>query len=112
MRFGDRIQETTATTGTGTLTLAGAVTGFRAFSASFEDGDRVPYAIALGAQWEVGEGIYSAGTLTRENVLSSSNAGTLVDFSAGNKLVWVDVPAAAALAMGVALAFHNNNVPQ
>ena len=112
--YADRTQETTATTGTGTLTLAGAVSGYRAFTTSFADGDRVRYAIALGSEWEVGDGVFTASgtTLTRENVYSSSNSNALVNFSAGTKLVWSDLPAMAVMDLGLNLMFKNNAVPQ
>ncbi len=93
--YADRVQETSTTTGTGTLTLAGAVSAYRTFAAAFSDGTTVRYAIVGGTDWEVGEGVYSAGTLTRVTVFSSSNAGALVSFAAGAKTVWCDVPAAA-----------------
>lgn len=110
--YADRVQETTPTTGTGTLTLAGAVEGYRTFAAAFQDGERVRYTIALAAEWETGDGVYSAGTLTRENVFASSNAGALVVFSAGDKKVWCDLPAAAIADIGLALAIRSLFVPQ
>lgn len=113
-RYADRVQETTTTTGTGTITLAGAVTGYQAFSSAYSNGDRVSYAIVgSSTEWEVGEGTYSAGTLTRENVISSSaGAGTLVNFSAGTKSVWVDVPAVSIIDSGLSLAFSQHLVRQ
>ena len=112
--YADRVQETTTTTGTGTLTLAGAVAGFQAFSSALADGDRVRYTIALGTEWETGDGVFdSAGpTLTRENVFSSSNSGALVNFSAGSKLVWIDLPAQAIADIGLTIAFAALRVPQ
>lgn len=95
--YSDRVKETTSTTGTGTLTLAGAVTGFRAFSAAFADGDLVYYAVDSpgGSEWEVGLGTYtlSGTTLARTSVLGSSNSGALVSFSAGTKNVYSTIPA-------------------
>jgi hypothetical protein len=90
----DRVRETTATTGTGTVTLAGAVNGFQDFSA-VGDGNTTYYAIVLGTEWEVGIGTYTtSGTeLSRDTVLDSSNTGSLVDFSAGSKDVFVTYPA-------------------
>lgn len=105
MRFADRVQETTTTTGTGTITLGGAVSGYRSFASIFAGGDRVPYEIQLGTEWEIGEGTFSGSTLTRENVLSSSNSGALVNFSAGSKLVWINLPAARVL-FGYDVAFQ------
>lgn len=93
----DRIKETSTATGTGALTLAGAVTGFRAFSAvCTSPSDTCYYVIDDGAgNWEVGLGTYSAAnTLTRTTVLASSNAGAAVSFSAGTKQVWLDLAAA------------------
>ncbi len=73
------VKETTTTTGTGALTLAGAATGFRPFSAIATNGDTVPYCVAAGSEWEVGIGTWSTGgTLARTTVLASSNAGALV----------------------------------
>lgn len=95
LRSGDRVKETTTTTGTGDVTLAGAATGFQAFSAVCANGDQVGYAIVGTTEWEVGIGTWNTGnTLTRTKVLSSSNAGALVNFSAGSKDVFNDFPAA------------------
>ena len=87
----DRVKESTTTTGTGTLTLGGAETGYRAFSNVCANGDKVPYAISSSgsSEWEVGYGTYSGGTLSRDNVLASSNSGSLVSFSSGTKDVYL-----------------------
>jgi len=96
----DRVKETSATTGTGTLTLAGAVTDFDAFSV-IGDGNTTYYTITLpeGNEWEVGIGTYTASgtTLSRDTVLASSNSGSLVNFSAGDKDVFVVYPAGKAV---------------
>ena len=110
----DRVQETTTTTGTGTLTLAGASTGFQAFSAAFTSGQKVPYEVDDGTNWEVGIGTYttSGTTLSRDTVLSSSNSGSAVSFAAGTKTVRCSVPALllgqpwTALAAGGSLSPH------
>jgi hypothetical protein len=90
----DRVQETSATAGTGTLTLAGAVLGFQSFSA-VGDGNTTYYTIADPAgAWEVGIGTYTASgtTLSRDTVLSSSNGGSLVTFGSNTKNVFVTYP--------------------
>lgn len=87
----DRVRETTTTTGTGAITLAGAATGFRTFSSVMTSpSDTCYYVIAGGAEWETGIGTYSAAnTLTRTTVLRSSNANAAVSFSAGTKDVFM-----------------------
>jgi hypothetical protein len=96
----DRVKETSTTTGTGTLTLAGAVTGFQAFSA-IGNGNSTFYVIAhqSAAEWEVGIGTYTASgtTLSRDSVLSSSNAGSAVDLSAGTKDVFCSHPSSQSV---------------
>ena len=94
----DRVQETATTTGTGTFTLAGAVTGFQSFSV-IGNGNTTYYAIVLGSEWEVGLGTYTSSgtTLSRDTVLESSNGGTKVNFSAGTKNVFVTYPAEEAV---------------
>ena len=91
----DRVQETTATTGTGSVTLDGAVLGFQSF-AVIGNGNTTFYTIADqgGANWEVGIGTYSTTgpTLARTTVLASSNGGSLVTFTAGIKTVFVTYP--------------------
>jgi hypothetical protein len=92
----DRVKETTTTTGTGTLTLLGASTGFQSFSA-IGNTNTTYYTIAAqtGTEWEVGIGTYTSSgtTLARTTVISSSNSGSLVNFSAGTKDVFVTYPA-------------------
>jgi len=96
--FADRVKETTTSTGTGPLTLAGAVAGFEPFSAVCADGDTAYYCVTDGTSWEVGLGTYASGVLTRTSVLSSSNAGAAVALNPGSKEVHLDVPAAVVSA--------------
>jgi hypothetical protein len=92
----DRVKETTITTGTGTITLAGAATGFRTFSSVAATGDSFWYCIAGASEWEVGVGtLASSTTFTRDQVWSSSNAGAVVTLSAGTKDVFLTRPAYA-----------------
>jgi hypothetical protein len=95
----DRVKETTTTTGTGTVTLAGAATGFQSFSA-IGNTNSTYYTIAgqTGSEWEVGIGTYTSSgtTLSRTTVFSSSNSGSLVNFSAGTKDVFVTYPSTMA----------------
>jgi hypothetical protein len=88
----DRVQETTTTTGSGTLTLDGAVTGFQAFSA-LGNGNTTYYTIQGETQWEVGIGTYSANTLSRDTIISSSSGGAKLSLAAGSKTVFVTLPA-------------------
>jgi len=92
----DRVKETTTTTGTGTVTLLGASTGYQSF-AVIGNGNTTYYTIAgqTGNEWEVGLGTYTSSgtTLARTTVLASSNSGSLVNFSAGTKDVFVSYPA-------------------
>ena len=92
----DRVKETTTTTGTGTVTLLGASTGFQSFSA-IGNANTTYYTIAgqSTSEWEVGIGTYTSSgtTLARTTVISSSNSGSLVNFSAGTKDVFVTYPA-------------------
>lgn len=94
----DRIQETSTTTGTGTLILGGAVSGYRTFNAAFANGNVVFYTIddTLG-NWEVGYGTVGSGTLTRDAVLESSNADNEVSFGSGVKRVFCSAPTRALL---------------
>lgn len=89
----DRVLETTTTTGSGTITLAGAEPGYQSFSA-VGNGNQTYYTIANGAEWEVGIGTYTASgtTLSRDTVLSSSANGAKVTLSAGTKNVFVTYP--------------------
>jgi hypothetical protein len=90
----DRVKETSTTTGTGTLTLAGAADGFQSFAA-VGDGNTTYYAIVSGNDYEVGLGTYTASgtTLRRTTILESSNSGSALNLGAGTKDVFVTYPA-------------------
>ena len=92
----DRVKETTTTTGTGALTLGGAVTGFETFTANLSDGDTTYYACTDNNDFEVGLGTFTASgtTLARTTILASSNSGSAVNWSAGTRTVFCTLPAA------------------
>jgi hypothetical protein len=92
----DRVRETTQTTGTGTITLDGAVQGFQSF-AVIGNNNTTYYTINRGAEWEVGIGTYYGGTLSRDTVYASSNGNSKVNFSAGSKDVFVTYPASKSV---------------
>lgn len=101
----DRVKETSTVVGTGTLTLLGAEPGYQSF-AVIGDGNLCYYTIqnvesGFEGEWEVGLGTYtlSSLSLSRDTVLSSSNGGSLVPFSAGEKIVFVTYPAERSVAL-------------
>ena len=107
----DRVKENSSTTGTGTLTLSGAVDGFQAFSA-IGDGNTTYYAIvhqdgSVG-EWETGIGTYTSSgtTLARTTVFESSNSGSAVSFSAGVKDVYVTYPSSKSVYVSASPSFE------
>lgn len=108
----DRVKDTTTSTGTGSITLAGvAPTGYQTFATAFGSTSTiVTYVIELNSEWEVGQGTFNGTTtLTRDEVLSSSNSNTLVNFSAGTKNVFVTFPAAYIDTNGSMVGFSYSN---
>ncbi len=93
----DRVKETTTTTGTGAVSLGGAVTGFETFAAGIGNSNTTYYAIVhqTAAEFEVGLGTLDGDSsdLTRTTVISSSNSDSAVDFAAGTKDVFCTIPA-------------------
>ena len=99
----DRVKETTTTTGTTTIVLDGAETGFQSFADGVGSGNTTYYAIVdeLNGDYEVGVGTvtYSAPDtfLSRTTVLSSSNSGSKVNLQSGEKFVFVTQPSDKAV---------------
>ena len=97
----NRVRETTSTTGTGAVTLGGAVGGFQTFAAGIGNDNTTYYAISINTEneWEVGLGTLNAdsSTLTRTTVLESSNSDSAVDFAAGSKEVFCTLPSEKAV---------------
>ena len=98
----DRVKETTTTTGTGAVSLGGAESAFKAFQDYMSNGDTTYYAIVTKVsntdEWEIGLGTWNTGnTLTRTTIISSSNSNAAVDFSAGDKEVFMTYPATKAV---------------
>jgi hypothetical protein len=93
----DRVKESTATSGTGTVVLLGAAVGYQSF-AVIGNGNQTYYAIAGGPNWEVGIGTYYSGntSLSRDTILASSNSNAAVVFSGTNE-VFVTYPAEEAV---------------
>ena len=94
----DRVKETTTTTGTSTVDLAGAETGFESFVAGIGNSNTTYYAIVhqTADEFEVGLGTVTDATpdtLSRTTIISSSNSDAAVNFSAGTKDVFCTLPA-------------------
>ena len=93
----DRVKETTTTTGTGAITLAGAVSNFQTFTSVLSNADTTYYAIIddTNNEFEVGLGTFASSgtTLTRTTILESSNSGSAVNLGTGTKQVFMTYPA-------------------
>src|ERR1700690_2934081 len=97
----DRVKESSTTSGTGSVSLGGALSGFIAFSSVYSNGDTLYYCITdqNGANWEVGLGTYtSAGNvLARTTAYASSNSGSKVNFTSGSLFVFTTIAAAGCI---------------
>ena len=97
--YADRVKETTTTTGTGTINLAGAETGFQTFVAGIGTTNTCFYAIedADATGWEVGIGTVTDAapdTLSRTTIIDSSAAGAAITLTTGTHTVFCTSPAA------------------
>jgi hypothetical protein len=103
LTLNDRVKQVSTTTGTGTITLGITPSGFQSFTDGLSDGDTTYYSIVNTesgvTEWEVGLGTYTASgtTLARTTVFTSSNSGSLVNFGAGNKDVFITYPSSKSL---------------
>ena len=98
----DRVKETSTTTGTVSMVLTGAVTGFVSFNSGIGNSNSTYYTIVgedNPSEWEVGIGTYthSGTSLSRDTVIASSNGGSKTVFSAGTSIVFVSLPSEKAL---------------
>ena len=106
----DRVKEITTTTGTGAVSLGGSSATFDAFQSVMSNGDTTFYAIVHTAsgtdEWEVGLGTWNTGnTLTRTTVYAGSNGASAVNFSSGNKDIFMTYPASKAAVAGEDVTF-------
>ena len=110
----DRVKETSTTTGTGTFSLAGAVTGFETFVAGIGNSNTTYYAIVNtnNGEFEVGLGTVTDATpdtLARTTIISSSNSDSAVDFAAGTKNVFCTLPASKSVILDASGNIVANN---
>lgn len=92
MNHYDRVRDLTATVGTGIYTLSNATpSGYNSFLGYVDDGATVTYCVVDGNSFEVASGVYTETGLTvsRDSIITSSNSGNPVDWSNGNKNIFL-----------------------
>ena len=103
----NRAKMTTATTGTGTITLGSALDGFQTFTeAGVTNGQTVQYCIEDAANFEIGTGVFTtSGTTLTRSVSESSNSDNAINLS-GTAIVFITA-VAADLTSNVAITGGN-----
>ena len=103
LKFGDRIKETTSTSGVSDISLGGAVATFAAFSTILSNGDSTYYTLVDGSNWEIGYGVYasSGNTLSRTNanVLQSTNSDNRISLTGDGAEIFITLPADKVIAL-------------
>ena len=94
-RYADRVAVTSTSTGTGAMALGAPLVSYRSWSSAFANGT-VAYGIVdeTTGDWEIGIGTLTGASLTRNTILSSSQANLAVSWGPGNKTVYSPQPAA------------------
>jgi hypothetical protein len=91
VKLGNRVKESTLTSGTESIVLAGAIPGYQAFSSVLSSGDQTFYTIENTPNWEVGVGTFLGGVISRDEVLSSSSGGSKISLS-GQSYIFIAYP--------------------